>query len=433
MNATGAPKHVGMALLAAASTALPFAVGIIKNGLLEVLLLAPVVWFLVASRTRDGAERVLLLLVSLCLTLTVCDLALRPVITSRLHYSPMNQHQRRLPALPMLGRWDALVDVSRSVYGDLAAMAGVPAFREPRVVEFRTDSLGFRNDSMQAPVDTIVLGDSFAAGVGVTQSGTFAQTLATRYGRSVYNLSYPGGPYDQYVNFSIEVSKLAIVPGAQLIWTLYTGNDLDDAGGETWEIGALPWRTGFSAMLVDYRTFRDRSPLRQIQDALWSRWRGISKDVLIRSLPDGRPVLFYGPQEVWGDRARAEAERHPNFPKLLKTLRAMKEAVTRNNVRATIMILPTKGEVYRWLLNPRSPDEVARPSGFSEAVLDACQQLTMHCLDSAPFLREEAKRLFAASSELLWWRDDTHMNEQGHRALASFLLQEILQPVDGGG
>lgn len=423
-------RRVGVALLAAAATGLPFAVGIVKNGLLEFILLAPVAWFLAASRSRDRAARLVLLLISLCLTVTVCDVILRPVLEARLHYSPMNQYQRRLPALPILGRWDAMVDFSGSVYGDLAAMTGDPTFRESRRIEFRTDALGFRNDAVPTLVDVIVLGDSFAAGVGVTQTGTFAHALAARYGLSVYNLSYPGGPYDQYVNFSLETPKLSLVPGAELIWTLYTGNDLDDAGGKTWEIAALPWQTGLLAALVDYRTFRNRSPLRQLWNALRSRWGGISKDVLIRSLPDGRPVLFYGPQEVWGDRVRDEAERHANFPKLLTTLRAMKETATRKGVQVTIMILPTKGEVYRWLLTPRSSDEGERPSGFAEAVLSACQQISLRCWDSKAYLREAAKRLFAASRDLLWWRDDTHLNERGHQAVASFVAQEILQPGD---
>ncbi len=318
-----------------------------------------------------------------------------------------------------------MVEFSGSVYGDLAAMIGDPAFREPRLVEFRTDELGFRNDAVPNPVDLIVLGDSFAAGVGVTQTGTFASTLAAHYGLSAYNLSYPGGPYEQYINFSLESPKLNIVPGSQLVWTLYTGNDLEDSGGETWDIAALPWQTGLSTMLVNYRTFRNRSPLRQIWVALRTRWGNISKDVRIRSAPDGRPVLFYEPQELWAARSRAEVERHPNFPKLLKTFRAMKDVTDRLGLRVTVMILPTKGEVYPWLFMPQGGVGAATQSGFSEAVMGACEQVALHCWDSKFYLLEEARRLSNSSRDLLWWRDDTHMNEMGHQAVASFVGQEI--------
>ncbi|GAB1724444.1 MAG: hypothetical protein GDA65_03935 [Nitrospira sp. CR1.1] len=424
--------RIVLGILAAAVMLLPFAEGLLKNGLLAIPLLMPVIWFLGASRTRAYADRALLLLVSLSLSLTVCDLVLRPLIGSRLHYSPMNRHQCRLPVLPILGRWDAMVDFSGSIYGDLAAMIGDPAFREPRTIEFRTDAQGFRNDAIPTPVEALVLGDSFAAGAGITQHGTFAHALAVRHGLSVYNLAYPGGPYDQYVNFSIETPKLLVAPGAELIWTLFTGNDLDDAGGETWDLAALPWRNGVSAALVEYRTFRNRSPLRQLWEALQSRWSGGARQVTVGSLPDGRPMLFYNPHEVWGERTPVEVEQHPNFPKLRRTLQAMKEATDRMGLRTTIVILPTKGEVYRWVLAPRSPDDGSRSSGFAQAVIAACQQISLRCWDSKPYLVEEAKRLFSTSRELLWWRDDTHLNDRGHRAVASFVEQEIWKKAGSG-
>jgi hypothetical protein len=184
-------RQLPLALLASRTTALPFATGIFKNGYSELLLLAPVVWVLFAGCWREQATRAVLLLMSVCTTLTVCDLVLRPLIGARLHYSPMNLHQRRLPALPRLGRWDPLTEFSGEVYGDLAAMTGNPTFREPRDIAFRTDERGFRNDAVPNPVDMIVLGDSFAAGVGITQEGIFAQTLASYYHRSVYTCRTP--------------------------------------------------------------------------------------------------------------------------------------------------------------------------------------------------------------------------------------------------
>ncbi len=80
-------KTLGIAALAIVATILPFAEGILKNGLLEIVLLVPVVWLMVASRTREPALRSVLVLVSLCVALTLCDLLLRPLIGDRLHYS----------------------------------------------------------------------------------------------------------------------------------------------------------------------------------------------------------------------------------------------------------------------------------------------------------------------------------------------------------
>lgn len=424
---------LAVAFVAIVATALPFAEGIFKNGLLEVALLLPVAWLVLASRTREYALRSVLVLISLCFALTLVDLILRPVMGNRLHYSPMNLHQRRLPGLPMLGRWDAGVNFSGETYGDLAAMTGMPSYREPRHVEFRTDSKGFRNDLLGPPLTAIALGDSFTAGVGVTQAKTWASVLGRQLEWSIYNLAYPGGPYEQYLNFSIESRDLPLTPGMHLIWTLYTGNDLDDTGGDTWDLDALPWQKGLSAELVNYRTFRSRSPLRQAWDSIRSRWSGISNDVVVRSLPDGRTILFYGPQEVWGLRGRAEVERHPNFAKLQTTLRAMNETVARLGIRTTIIILPTKGEVYHWVLNPESP-EGPTSSGFAEAVLTVCRRMSLTCLDSRAYLESEAKRLFHRSQELLWWRDDTHLNDLGHEVLAAFVMRAVAggSPTPGG-
>jgi len=52
-------------------------------------------------------------------------------------------------------------------------------------------------------------------------------------------MRYPGCPYDEYLNFSIESPKLAVRPQAELIWVFYEGNDLDDPGGETWELSSF--------------------------------------------------------------------------------------------------------------------------------------------------------------------------------------------------
>lgn len=203
---------------------------------------------------------------------------------------------------------------SGEAYGDLAALTGDPALREPRWIDFRTDEAGFRNERGQRPIDLLVLGDSFAAGVGTGQDKIFARGLETRYGRSVYNLAYPGGPYDQFINFAIEWPRLALAPQTTLVWTLYIGNDLDDAGGEVWDVSALPWRDAVGQWIVQYRTFRNRSPLHQLMEGWQARWGGTAGGVVVRRLPDGRPMLFLSSHEAWGMKSRADVERPRIFP-----------------------------------------------------------------------------------------------------------------------
>ncbi len=420
-------RRLSLALVAAGATALLFAEGVLKNGWIEVVLLAPVVLFLFLSDPPAWTENLVLSLTALCLAMSVADLLLRPVLGPRLHYTPTNLFARKLPRLPIVGRWDPNVTFSGEVYGDLAALLEDPALREPRRIDFRTDEAGFRNERGLKPIDLVVLGDSFAAGAGTSQDKIFARVLEARCGRSVYNLAYPGGPYDQFVNFAIEWPRLPIAPQTTLVWTLYTGNDLDDAGGEVWDLSALPWREGAGEWIVRYRTFRNRSPLNQLMEGWRARWSGAAGGVVVRRQPDGRPVLFLSSHEVWGMKSRADVERHANFPKLERTFAAMQALAGARGVPVVLLILPTKGEIYRWLLAQRpSAQWEAGPSGFAQAVLASCERAQLRCLDARPYLVEEARRTFETTGDLLWWRDDTHPNEHGHRAIAELIARDVL-------
>lgn len=416
-----------LASAAALATASLYAEGVLKNGWIEVLLLGPVLWYLLAPSVPSMGANLLVSLLAACLSVSALDLALRPLLGQRLHYTPTNIFPRKLPTLPIVGRWDPDVDKDMEAYGDLAAIAQDPSLRETRKVRFETDAAGFRNHQEKGPFDVIVLGDSFSAGVGTTQERVFSSLLQQR-GRHVYNLSYPGGPYDQFVNFAIEWPRLTLTPDALLIWTLYVGNDLDDGYGATWDPQQFPRRSGLAPWAVRFRTFRNRSPLNQIMQGLQARWVDDLEGILIRRLPDGRPMLFVKTHEAWGQRSRQEVEAHPNFPKLEKTLLAMRSLAGARRLPMVLLIFPTKGEVYRWVLEGRPPKpEDGDPSGFALAVLEACRRSGIACLDAKPALLAAARQRYERDGALIWWRDDTHFGEAAHEAVADLILNSVLR------
>lgn len=404
-----------------------YAEGVLKSGWLEVPLLIPPLWVMVSSTFGPRQKGVMVAMVMTCVALVVCDLVGRPFANSYLHYNPANMFSRKLPKLSILGRWDANVIYRGQAYGDLAALKGEREWREVREVVFQTDLLGFRNGKVHEPIDLIVLGDSFTAGIGTSQDKIFSQVLERSYRRSVYNMGYPGGPYEEYLNFAIESPKLMLRPHAELIWVLFEGNDLDDPGGETWELSSLPWKGDIGAALVRYRTFRNRSPINQIMEGLRKRLGGESEEVIVKTLPDGRPFLFAGWQELWGSRSQSEIEAHRNFQPLDATMKAMQRLAIERDVRVSVLIMPTKGQVYRWVLDqrPAMPAD-ALSSGFALAVLGECHRIHLRCFDIKGFLSVEALRLYHSSGEVLWWRDDTHLSDRGHEAVATFIAHEIL-------
>ena len=418
--------RLGFALCVALATATLYAEGVLKDGWIEVALLAPVVWFSVSPRSSGLFKNLLLSLMVVCLTVTTIDLVLRPLLERRLNYTPLNVYARKLPTLSIVGRWDPNLSLVDTLYGDLAALVGVESSREPRQIVFQTDDAGFRNSRVPEQIELLVLGDSFGAGWGTTQNKIFASLLQEKYGVRTYNLSYPGGPYDQYVNFTIEWSRLSFVSQPKLVWTFFTGNDFDDPGGEVWDVAALPWNSRIGELLVKYRTFRNRSPLNRMMEGMRHQWHGDS-GVVVRTLPDGRPVLFLAGYEAWAAKSREEVEHHQNFSKLERTLKAMLTLTRERQIDVTILLLPTKGEVYRWIWNERAPRlEDAESSGFARAILGLCGRVQLRCLDTKPFLVAEARRLFDSSGELMWWRDDSHLGERGHEAIAAFISQHVL-------
>lgn len=394
--------------------------GVIEPIGIEHYFLVPFALYLLIGK---GAivQNVLITVSSIFLTVSVCDFAMRPFM-GQLHYQPFNAYTRRLPQLPTMGRWDPGVDVVSNGYGDLAAMTGDPTFREWRQIQFQTDELGFRNHSRPDKIDLLILGDSFGAGGGTTQNKMFSSVLESKYGIPTYNLSYPGGPYDEFVNFAHESPKLRFSPHATIVWAWYTGNDLPDSTGEFVGIDQLPWNTKLQAWLVQYHTYRNRSPLKQWWQIIQGERTSTDGNVVVRRLPTGEPFLFLRSQEEWAAQSRQAVEQHPNFIKIKRSLEVMKALTLKQGLNLVVLILPTKGEVYPWILaSQKASIEDAHPSGFALATLAGCEASHVECHDTKPYLLEQGRRLYASSGKLLWWRDDTHLGEEGHAAVAEFV------------
>jgi hypothetical protein len=425
--------RLGLVLLTGATTGLLYAEGVVKSGWIEAALFLPLCLFLMATGSLARVLSNLLIgITAISVSLAIFDLILRPTFEDRLHYSPMNITSHVLPELPMVGRWDSHQTFDMEGYGDLAAMAADPSLQERRQIVFRTDEFGFRNRPGARPTDVVVVGDSFPAGAGTTDEEIFPRLLEDTYGFRTYNLSFPGGPYQQLINFKIEWPKWNATP-PHMIWTIYTGNDMEDEGGTTWDLEHLPWQHGFPAWREKFKSYRRRSPIHQWMDAVRLKFNDKPAHVIVRSLPDGMPILFFQNQEMWANRSRQEVEQHPNFPKLQRTLTAMRELTEERHVELQLLILPTKGEVYRWLLEERPPrPEDSHASGFALAVLEACRIVGIDCYDMKPYLVSEAKRLYS-EGKLLWWRDDTHIGRYGHSAIAAYVANNLLRASSRSG
>jgi hypothetical protein len=387
-----------------------------------------------SSHATIRTKRLGMALVSICLAMTLSDLVARPLLFRMLEYRPRELFAHTEPELPMIYRFAPNVNFKGVTFGDLAALSGQKAWRVPREITFQTDGLGFRNTPAQnqKPFDLIVVGDSYGVGDGTTQDKTWPNLLAGEQHLAVYDLSMDGaGPSQEYVNFLVEHEKLETKDGAVVLWLLFTGNDLSDPCYPAFSRAELPWLHPLGSLLNRIRTFRFHSPLRRL---LFLRGQHSDRDdVVARTLPDGRTMLFNQAYAQLAELPLDGVIHHENYSNVKATFAAMKKLSDERRLRLVIAVAPSKEEVYDWVLyrrqSPSTSNASTNNSGFADAMKNLSEEDGIAFLDLKPALVEAARNAYRESGQLLWWTDDTHWNEAGHRAVATILYRKFLQPL----
>jgi hypothetical protein len=377
---------------------------------------------------------VLLIAMATALAGTAADSLARLLPLSMLYYRPDEMFLQRLPEMPRVSRFVPGAAYDGESYGDLTELSGDARHREYRRLRFTSDGFGFRNEP-GAPsgraLDVILLGDSFGAGSGTSQEKTWAHLLRERHGHALYDLSMPGaGPWQEFAALAMEAPRLPARPGTLVVWALFSGNDLDDEYHDLFDPDALPHRGRLGAAVQSASTFRVRSPVRQrarraIENLLLGRLDGPDR-AIERTLPDGRDALFWATYVARRARTVDAVKRHPSFPALTRTVEAMTRLTRARRLDLAIVVLPSKEEVYSWLLDHQpGPPSTGTPSGFAAAVRELAGRADVPVLDLEPALSREAHRAWEESRALLWWRDDSHWNPRGHAVAAAAVHQLV--------
>lgn len=365
------------------------------------------------GRAVSFLQRGLLVFIAVFATLAIVDLALRPVINERVF--------RRIdPQRPQLRRYNANVVSVTEQYGDLARMHRGREHREPRRVRFEVDAHGFRNGSAAAAgqVDLIVLGDSFGVGVGTTQERTWPTLLGQRLAWTTYNLSMPGSPWHEYATLAVESPRLRTHPGTIVLWALFSGNDLAGAYGPL-DIAKLTRNGLIWQLKTSLATFQRRSPLRQMLTGFVDR-RRTRLYVVRHCFVNGRTMLFYAPYVVAANQTSEAIRAHPSLPDLKAVVAAMRRLTDAIGVSLRIVVIPSKEEVYRWVVDGAGPwSTPAAPTPFATIVGELAAEHGIDVLDLMPAMVGETRRAFEDAGAVLWWYDDTHWNERGHEVAAA--------------
>lgn len=378
------------------------------------------------------ARKLAAAILSSCTAVACFDLAARPAVAWMIGERPRELSVRTWEPMPLVYRYEPDVRFDGKIFGDLAAMSLDKTVRRYRDFKLVTDHFGFRNDpalTQTGGPDLVLLGDSFGAGTGTTQDATWATLLARERGMNVYNLSIEGaGPWQEFINLETEVERVKPREGALLVWAIFAGNDLDDPYYPQLQLSELPWQGTLRQLIFDFKKFRRRSPLRRVlSHAAGAGWAA-RENVLTKDLGDGRKLLFYAPFARAVARTREEVTRHPNFNALAATVAAMRRLADTRRLKVAVVLVPAKEEVYSWALAGKPPwSDAQSPSGFSLALAQLCAQQDMTFLDLKPRMTDAARRAYQDSGALLWWEDDIHWNELGHKVAAGIVSDELLR------
>ena len=319
-----------------------------------------------------------------------------------------------------------LVYDSNRSHGDLPNLGNLPSRRVFRSEHFTTDDFGFRNTpgAENRPVRIIVVGDSFTAGSGLSDSETLSAQLAEMSQNGVYNCG--GDPNWRHVE---KLIKRLHLNGGLVIWQI---SERYDPSSEVEDsvpfhiriIRSLipvdsPFYEKLGIVLYMAKGYSTYSPLqiiitrifRGVQDDKWLP-NVSSNEVLWTRLSNGKEMGFLPSEVTHFGIVRSGA---PNFfVRLQASVRA-----TGNELM--VLMIPDKYNVYYPLLMG-SPVRTAEEVTTLGTLAQRLKTSGVPALDLTPAFRQQAASELR-NDRYLYLTDDTHWNPIGVRIAAEETLK----------
>ena len=284
--------------------------------------------------------------------------------------------------------------------------------------------IGFRARPVDYFVDAVVLGDSFAF-CFTERPDCWVTLLEGNTGLGLVNLGQPAtGSHSHFLilrDFGQPLNPRLV------IWQFF-GNDFNDDYGLFRANGMLESpvhddKGATGEVAGSLRSWlRTRSALYgALENVLpgWRRFRDPNaakfEERYFTTLPSGERLGFGQPYES----AALDMSRPANQAGYEISRMAFENAqnlATSWGGRLVVALLPTREEVYASLTAEALGDELKAIGSARLAMLDLCAQLSLTCYDALPDIQARA-----ATSELLYYADDMHLNPAGNRVFAELL------------
>ena len=295
-------------------------------------------------------------------------------------------------------------------YGDLANLGNLPSFRQYHRIVFTTDEWGFRKTPSNAarPTTTVVVGDSFAGGAGLSDVDTLSAQLGRLSGTGVYNGGNVYGS-DVLTRLGPLIKRLKLKSGL----VIYEHSERYEY--ETPSVNPTAYQRDqyfwiYASALWAY------SPLRillaravsSIQDDVWLP-NVAAQSVVVKRLTNGQSQLFLK-SEV-DNFGRARAADADFFVKLNALVRS-----TDNEL--LVILVPDKYNVYYPLLEGAS----LSGSPYLGLLAQNLSSNRMAVLDLTSVLREQATAILL-DRKYNYHIDDSHWNAVGVERVAQAIIE----------
>jgi hypothetical protein len=324
---------------------------------------------------------------------------------------------------------------------DSPRLNGYVLQRQP--VDIQINSIGFRESSSISDAEIIALGDSFTFGWGVNAPDSWVGRLESKIGKAIYNF----GIHDASPRQELELLKFMLenypdeLRGSLVLWMIYEGNDLEDHYNEQVQRLGQPENVPlFEGTAVELPrrlqvTLKRQSVISQLgrADIRWNMGRdhkqvnpyevdGIKLDNPFFESPKLGPKLFYRANVERATKPESYFESHKNIQALESVFEEMRSVSVAHDIDVVVIFAPSAARLHGPYFEG-FPELSQRPH-FLEIVRGLAEQADFRFLDLYQAL------LPMADTELLYFRDDDHLNRLGNRLTADFIHGELMSPTD---
>ena len=304
-----------------------------------------------------------------------------------------------------------------------------------REVTIHIDGLGFRDRSPIEDCPVYALGDSFTFGWGMTEEAAWPDLVERSLGQCVYNLGVNGAsPWQELLLLEHLLSRGERPAPRRVLWVIYEGNDLDHPyPGEP-----IPYRSPGALTRATAGTVVEGARLLLHNLRIGSLiYRLRTGDIRLKPPPaapadssryrvDGVRLatpMFHSPklgyllanEAILRDAAQGEpaVRRRYELAGLEHSFERMRELARSRGFAVTVVVFPASVRLYA-----ADFDFTPAPSRRPYLVEHLIELSRKHGFEVVNLLERLAP---AARHELLYFRDDGHLNGRGHEHVARVL------------